>query len=93
MYYIVFGIDAEAWTTRHIVNVAFLENTFNYLKEQLKHRGYLYLNDIYETLGVKWDPNKVNLCFRDEHDIDFEIVKVETLDYLIGIKHPELEAL
>lgn len=33
-----------------------------YLNNLLKVRGYMYLSTIYESLGVKWDPEWENLC-------------------------------
>ena len=32
-----------------------------------RSKGYVYLNDIYEYLGVEWNPDDENLCFTERH--------------------------
>ena len=59
-------------------NLELIRITERYLNELLTHRGYLYLNQVYEELGVKWDVEKTNLCkIRNELNnatITFEIL-------------------
>ena len=45
-------------------NNVFIRQQEIYLNDLLKTRGYIYLNTIYETLGIKWDPDRNNVCFR-----------------------------
>lgn len=45
-----------------------------YFNDLLVSRGYIYLNQIYETLGVKWDPNEENPC-RIYNRTDFTRIK------------------
>lgn len=47
--------DAEA-------NLLFLRCQERYLTDLLRARGYIYHSTIYETLGIKWDPEWENLC-------------------------------
>lgn len=37
-------------------NRMYLKLTERYLNDLLNTRGYLYKNQIYESLGIKWDP-------------------------------------
>lgn len=52
-----------------------------YFNDLLIARGYVYLNQIYEALGVKWDPNNENpCCIYDLDDvirIKFKVRKVK----------------
>ena len=93
MWLIEFNRDALAWTVNDSMNWSFIEGQFDYFKAKLEHFGYLYMNDIYECLGVKWNPNEVNFCFRDFDDLEFSVGSAGDLTYLIKIKCPRLEAL
>ncbi len=76
-------------TTRRI-----LRQETDYLKSTLRYRGYLYLNQIYESLGIKWfnfnnnhwiafDEEKINSVFTivDDDDHDGFVIKVEYTFY------------
>lgn len=49
----------------------------NYLNSLLEHRGYVYLNQVYEELHLPWDPKKENRCYnhRNGDRIKFDIRK------------------
>ena len=53
---IIFDHDCAGWCVNRDVNVLFLEQQRCYLVEKLLNRGYVYLNEVYEALGAKWDP-------------------------------------
>lgn len=38
------------------------------VNDVLKYRGYVYLNQIYEYFGVKWDTERENLCYTYKSD-------------------------
>lgn len=38
------------------------------LMDLLKYRGYVYLNQVYETLGVRWYPSEHNVLFTRENE-------------------------
>lgn len=67
-------------------NLMFLRMTNNYINDLLKAKGYIYLNQIYEMLGVEWDPKRENICLLyDTIDkIDFVYT---TLDYRLLKSH------
>lgn len=51
-------------------------------------RGYLYMNQIYEHFGIKWNPEDLNeLFFADNGPIYFEFEHVGGNNILIRIKH------
>lgn len=45
-------------------NQMFIRLREDYFNDILKVRGYIYLNTIYEMLGVEWDPDWYNPCLR-----------------------------
>lgn len=68
------------WTTNRDYNYLFVRSKGNYINELLKVRGYVYLNEIHQAFGVKWDPEWVNPCitydYDDEIPITFDINEV-----------------
>lgn len=42
----------KGWTKDPELNYAFLKNTMNYANDKLKAEGYLFLNDVYDMLGI-----------------------------------------
>lgn len=47
-------------------NRMFVENKEDYINDLLRYRGYVYLNQIYEFLGIAWDPRCDNVCYIHE---------------------------
>ena len=43
-------------------NRMFLRYTELCMNDYLVNRGYVYLNQIYDNLGVRWDPQRDNPC-------------------------------
>lgn len=46
-----------------VFNLHFVRSKQIYLNELLRARGYVYMNQIYETLGLRWDPERENRCY------------------------------
>ena len=73
---IVFDERSSGWA--HVADhvAMFLNMQIDYLLELAKHRGYLYLNQIHEVLGVAWDARDENTCWTDVNNlkIDYELV-------------------
>ena len=84
---IKFDRNCAGWTNEDYRNQCFLNLQTLYISEILKSRGYLYLNNIYEILGVQWDPNWNNICFLAEFgELYYEIERdEENEEYLIKI--------
>lgn len=75
---ITFDEKAYYWTKNRETNIEFLRITERYLNESIRQGGYIYLNRIYENLGVAWNPDDENPCIRNDgvdriYFIQFEI--------------------
>lgn len=68
MIEIHYGPMCGYWSKDMENNSYFALKQLEYLRERLKHQGYLYLNDVYESLGAAWSPDTENICFRSEEE-------------------------
>ena len=87
---ITFDIQSPAWMNDRQYKHCFLRAQENYIKDILKERGYIYLNQIYELLDVRWNPDDDNLCFKYDGVnlkklIEFEVFDQEDNSILIHI--------
>lgn len=48
----VFDESCAGWSNDPVTNVMFLRCQQNYANEKLKQRGYLFLNEVYDMLGL-----------------------------------------
>ena len=46
-----------------LANYYYIKSTKDFIMSKYKYRGYIYLNQIYENLSIKWDPSNENLLF------------------------------
>lgn len=60
--------NSNVWEHCFKWNELFVQSTLRYLEDLYKAEGYVYLNEIYEKLGVKWNPNNNNVCWTKEQD-------------------------
>jgi hypothetical protein len=51
-YACFFNEDSVAWTKNPECNKMFLRQQQNYANEKLRQRGYLFLNEVYDMLGI-----------------------------------------
>ena len=83
---IIFDERSWRWDKNSDFIRASLEQSFSYLEGSLRSYGYLYLNDVYETLGLDWNPDNENLCFRKANGpIEFNYELTEENTYKITI--------
>ena len=54
-------------------NKVFVKAQCEYIKDLCKYQGYIYLNTIYELLGLKWNPYNENVCWVFERDGELKI--------------------
>lgn len=47
-----FGRESRNWSSDQDINKLFLRNVQNYLNDWLRHRGNMFLNEIYDELGL-----------------------------------------
>lgn len=67
MYTITFNSKTSPYAMTDVkYNHMFIRQQETFLNDMLKVRGYIYMNTIYEMLGVKWDIEWDNLCLRYE---------------------------
>ena len=62
-----FGKESALWSTDRAYNMAFLKHMEVYMNDLIRYRGYIYLNQIYEMLGIGWDPKNENPCIENDH--------------------------
>ena len=58
-----FGDSTEYMKGDEGYNVAFIRAAERLLNDEARARGYLYLNQIYEALGIPWNPANENKLF------------------------------
>lgn len=66
-----FAIDLES-------AIAFLLHTERYLNEIIRHRGYIYLNQICENMCVEWNPDDENPCIKNDGVDRIAFIQFET---------------
>ena len=79
MHRITFNQNTSAYAASdRTENLMFIKHWVHFLNEVFKTRGYIYVNRIYESFGVKWDPRWENQCYIYEgQPIDFEVCDVD----------------
>ena len=84
---IVFDESCVGWTKYTDLNNAYLGRQKDYLNEKLRAKGYLYLSEIYETLGITWTPTEKNICYLSESGpIDITYLPYGGSNYLVMIR-------
>lgn len=83
---IIFDESCMGWTKNIDYNLLIIRTQLDRINEELKYRGYVYLNQICERLGIKWDPSFVNDCYLFENGlINFQCEPMENGRILIHI--------
>lgn len=63
----------------------FIEHLICYLRDKMRHKGYLYLNEICETFGIAWNSNDENVCYKMEDGLIDIVYTEESNAYKIYI--------
>ncbi len=64
-----FDKNSSKWVDENFeFNRLLVKTQHEYIKDLCKHQGYIYLNTIYELLGLKWNPDNENVCWVFERD-------------------------
>lgn len=87
---IVFDWNNPNWVQNKSYNHEFLYIAEKHLDSCIRHRGYVYLNQVCEYLGAGWDPDDENPCIRNDGIdrpmfIQFELFDRPHESYLIHI--------
>lgn len=85
-----FDKNSPMWTEDAGYNIQYLLNIEKYINEIIRHRGYIYLNQIYDLLGVDWNSENVNRCIKcDSVDrlafVNFELFETDKNSFDIAI--------
>ena len=59
--YFMFDENCSPWTESREYNTGIITMEINHLSDIIRYRGYIYLNQIYEAFGIKWDTQRDNL--------------------------------
>lgn len=65
---IMFDKNATYWENDIDDNLCFVRMRGRYISDLLTVRGYLYMNQIYEHFGIKWNPEDLNELFLQTTD-------------------------
>lgn len=83
---IIFDERSYKWDKDPDLNPLLLKQMFRWLEDVFKYRGYLYLNRVYEYLGIEWDPNDENICYKKENGpvkFNYELTDFNTYRVII----------
>ena len=72
MHEIILDRNSPHWSEDEDFNLVFLLAQERYLNDLARLRGYIYLNQIYEALGVCWNPEKENECLKYNENYIFQ---------------------
>ena len=76
-----FNEKDDLMTYYYIINLSFyqffhnhyyIKHECDYMMEVCRVRGYIYLNQIYEHLGIKWNPSNENILLRYSGNKDWK---------------------
>lgn len=78
------------WTNNHDCNMMFLRATELHLNAVIQSRGYVYKNQIFEQLGLKWNPEDENPCLKyvgvkGSKFVEFEVIRQTKAVILVNI--------
>ena len=68
-------------------NLMIVKNIDAYINDLLKIRGYVYANEVYQSLGVEWNPEWENICIlaNERKKLDFHIYSPKDEGFMIHI--------
>lgn len=73
------------WTANRDANCVFLRHTEQFVNHTIRARGYIYLNQIFELLGLKWNPEDANPCIKDDGVMRLNFVEFEIFEFPNGV--------
>lgn len=83
-----FNNECVKWTKNGIVNKAFIGYQIDYVYDRIRCRGYIYLNEIYDLFGARWDPHNSNDCLiysEGKNNFTCSVQQLNDTDYKINI--------
>lgn len=61
---LIFDESSMYWMGDSEYNEVFIGKAEKEINDFIENKGYIYLNQIYEHLGLPWDPEKENILFK-----------------------------
>ena len=61
-YKVIFDRNTPYWSKDDESNLMYIRHQTLYMTSLLRGKGYVYLNQIYESLGAEWNPENENPC-------------------------------
>ena len=83
-----FNNECMNWTTNSIVNRVFIGQQINYMYDRIRFKGYMYLNEIYDLFGARWDPHDSNDCLiysKNGNNFTCSVQQLNGANYKINI--------
>jgi hypothetical protein len=87
-----FNSNSYQWTKTPAYNKIFLNSQETYFNDLLKAKGYVFLNDVYKSLGIPetrfgqrmgWKyENKIKFNVKEKSDGEFELIFTNLKDIL-----------
>ena len=89
---ITFDRKSNLWTSDQQFNTMALLKLEQIINDIIRRKGYMYLNQIYEYLGVEWNPTRDNVCFikgskKQRIYVEFELFNMPDGSILVYIHH------
>ena len=88
----VFNDSIPAWTKDQEYNLMYLRNREHYANDMLKIKGYLFLNEVYDMIGIPRTKagNVVGWIYDEDHPngdnfVDFGLADERNYDFMNGI--------
>lgn len=83
---IIYNNKCKSWTGDRDFDQMIINGQIDYLQDYCRFRGFIYLDRIYETFGVEWDPDDKNICYRqDKGGIEFKVESIDNGNFKIYI--------
>ena len=82
----IFDESSYKWDKDMDLNHYTLIQTFRRFTSSIECREYIYLNQVYEGIGMNWNPDYDNVCFRKENGpvkFDYELTDFNTYRIIV----------
>ena len=77
---IMFDSNSKEWTDNRDHTHMFLLCAERHINDTIRFGGYIYLNQIYEHLGIKWNPDDNNPCIKNDGVNRIAFIQFEVFD-------------
>lgn len=84
-----FNKESEKWCKDVLSNAYFIENAILYFDDILRNRGYVFLKDIYEYMGLPITRDSIIVgWYRDNFNkhVDISYEKINETDFMLKFK-------